>query len=1032
GKISMETVYCSLNKKLKESVNCSLLALSQNKEDSINFTFDNDTNDAAFSMTDKVVNYFGLYDKNNLNVQKISTSLTGHFLLLSTEFKLDAYLVGFELYAVNPGQLTLYVIDFKSNCENYSSCAEYFYLTNPNLDSFEKTSIVSITLTKGYNLHQLTTPVWITKGKMIYLYTNVSNLLAIAVANDAEYSDHVQKGCLYNVTIGLSWRFLLNALVDKNFYLNQHIVTKQFGQGTDLLDYAITSIEAQFDQRLLSNVSKIMNITFLRNEDSIIQLSNIGYIFEKHFNFTVEISTPFAYDTLKVDFGDGQKTQLNLTNIQSQSKFFFGSSKLYYHQGLKNTQQYAKDMQFFLINTETKFDASILGFELYANSGGHVIIGITKFLSCGQIFSCSDYFDNFGTNLSQNVLLSQEYFIQEGFNQLSLCQQRKIPKGSVVFISISAKSTAKFFIEETDLVSDYQQSLDDFIPLHKKRILLNMIFVEQDYSQYSINLNHLYPSYDIFNLNFILENNNLTTFKKNATIELKKNQVFEIICQNWDHVLDRLIFCTLNAFTMEKSDRFIFRDNQVSFENESLNFFGSHPFLEQISTQDTTLMKGSFILPNTEFYYNAYCLGFEFIAVRPGKIDFSIIDFTWCGIQDSCSSWIYLSYPKIDYSKNYCKMSVDAREGYNKVFYEEKCRVKKGNMIMVYVSEPGILALDKKNNSLFSDLKINKTAKAGIKLDQLLNWKFFVNALIDRKYFKNSIDFNVSFNDEILLNLSTNFLNSSVSLTKEYSIFGDESVQIMCWNLGKMLNYEANCSIVGYVFNNYSDVQFSDQNYSQTVKISTSMYSHFGYGMFNFGKGRNSIDIESDAKSFLLINTEFAFDANLFAFELVALKDGLVEIEIISFGELCSEFATCAEYFRLKPSYSNESIIFKEKFNVSFGYNLLALQYSVRVSKKSMITIHTQHENQIFLDSKESYFYSDLIDDKKILLRHDFNKNYRFQFNCLIDRKYYRFETNKMLKFSSKGSQNITIRVFNKKIIENLKGKVYISNSEYF
>lgn len=108
--------------------------------------------------------------------------------------------------------------------------------------------------------------------------------------------------------------------------------------------------------------------------------------------------------------------------------------------------------------------------------------------------------------------------------------------------------------------------------------------------------------------------------------------------------------------------------------------------------------------------------------------------------------------------------------GYNKVFYQEKCRVLKGSMVMVSFSEPGLLALDKNNNTLISDLKINKTAKAAIKLDQLLKWKFYLNALIDRKYYKKTYDFNGSLIGKNVSNLSTKFLNSVVSLTKKYSI----------------------------------------------------------------------------------------------------------------------------------------------------------------------------------------------------------------------------------------------------------------------
>lgn len=102
----------NLNIKLNNQINCSVLALSQNKNDSFNLQFDDEAENYLFHSTDRNINYFGLYDRYNLMEEEISTYFTGNFLLLSTEFKFDSFLVGFELYAINPGNLSLYVIHF--------------------------------------------------------------------------------------------------------------------------------------------------------------------------------------------------------------------------------------------------------------------------------------------------------------------------------------------------------------------------------------------------------------------------------------------------------------------------------------------------------------------------------------------------------------------------------------------------------------------------------------------------------------------------------------------------------------------------------------------------------------------------------------------------------------------------------------------------------------------------------------------------------------------------------------------------------
>lgn len=99
----------NLNTKINRAINCSILALSQFKNDSINVKFDDGMQNFTFYMTEKVVNYFGLYDKHGIIDKQISTSFIGNFLLLNTEFKFDSYLVGIELFCINPGSLTVNV-----------------------------------------------------------------------------------------------------------------------------------------------------------------------------------------------------------------------------------------------------------------------------------------------------------------------------------------------------------------------------------------------------------------------------------------------------------------------------------------------------------------------------------------------------------------------------------------------------------------------------------------------------------------------------------------------------------------------------------------------------------------------------------------------------------------------------------------------------------------------------------------------------------------------------------------------------------
>lgn len=138
------------------------------------------------------------------------------------------------------------------------------------MKSYEKILIDTIIVKKGYNIHQLSNPTWVSKGKMVYAYTNVANLLAINVTNDATYSDFIEYGCFYNRKIESSWRFLLNALVEKNFYISRYSAIKEFNEENDLVVYKTIDAELTFDQGMKSKISRRLNMTLYWNQSKFI------------------------------------------------------------------------------------------------------------------------------------------------------------------------------------------------------------------------------------------------------------------------------------------------------------------------------------------------------------------------------------------------------------------------------------------------------------------------------------------------------------------------------------------------------------------------------------------------------------------------------------------------------------------------------------------------------------------------------------------------------------------------------------------
>ncbi|CAF1117903.1 unnamed protein product, partial [Brachionus calyciflorus] len=405
-------------------------------------------------------------------------------------------------------------------------------------------------------------------------------------------------------------------------------------------------------------------------------------------------------------------------------------------------------------------------------------------------------------------------------------------------------------------------------------------------------------------------------------------------------------------------------------------------------------------------------------------------EFQFCGKQDSCAQWIQSSYPNIKFTKSNCTVEVKIQKGYNKIINTEHCWIKKGQMILLNLSKPRMIAINTTEGEVFSDLVISGNLNASIKINPYSNWRFFINALIDKNYHKTVLKIIRDY--DILTNvldgeyyMSTKYSNSSKSLARFYKVTCYENLNIFCFYPDKMFDQTLLCTLFGFFQSNYTTGIFYDSiNNTQTFQIKNmKKINYFGYGPFNRTLNNDMVvDQLFIEKRFILTHTEFLFDSNLIGYELNATKAGFIQFYFVKFNGLCNNKISCAEYFKLNASYISYKLIYSVNISINLGYNKILLSYPVKIPKGSIVYLVSNYSGKIAYDSNSKYLYSDYIDNNKNLTYIHPKLNTKFQFNCLVEQSYYTFRFNESFTCSRKGLQNVSFRLTN-----NISSSFYYS-----
>lgn len=91
----------------------------------------------------------------------------------------------------------------------------------------------------------------------------------------------------------------------------------------------------------------------------------------------------------------------------------------------------------------------------------------------------------------------------------------------------------------------------------------------------------------------------------------------------------------------------------------------------------------------------------------------------------------------------YNSISFTTTTGYNIYMLPSSLFVLKGYSVVIYLNYPNLLAINDRNDSIYSDMYWN--GNEYVRLNQFENWAFYFNCKIDQSYFLQSYRFSKIF-----------------------------------------------------------------------------------------------------------------------------------------------------------------------------------------------------------------------------------------------------------------------------------------------
>lgn len=174
--------------------------------------------------------YFGPEILPNMT-QNIIPEYGGKYMLLSTEFKFDTVLTGFQMYASQPGDIYVEAWSLAPG-----ACGDYPCAWRILNDWYRPTYTIVATwllnITAGYNKIRLDDPIYITKGSIFYIDTEDHEAkLTWDISGTGLYTDFYNSPFDYDILDTLiKRRIFLSCIIDNNYYDSFVYVSHQYAK----------------------------------------------------------------------------------------------------------------------------------------------------------------------------------------------------------------------------------------------------------------------------------------------------------------------------------------------------------------------------------------------------------------------------------------------------------------------------------------------------------------------------------------------------------------------------------------------------------------------------------------------------------------------------------------------------------------------------------------------------------------------------------------------------------------------------------
>lgn len=283
------------------------------------------------------------------------------------------------------------------------------------------------------------------------------------------------------------------------------------------------------------------------------------------------------------------------------------------------------------------------------------------------------------------------------------------------------------------------------------------------------------------------------------------------------------------------------------------------------------------LLSSTEFLIESYLIGFQFFSTTTDKITINLYSSSLCFIE-SCSSFFsqdllfsaskiktWTVYPKI--GENQHMLSISMFVTFKSFFTIE---IRKKTQILSVITD----------QYFYTDYEI-----AGRKLIPILNQQFLFRALTSTYFYKSIVQFNAKKNFDIENKIILPGTQKNTNQKKNMSIELE--------NL-KILDQKLKFKIKVFSQKNEATVliDFGDCQNELFNSISKDYRSYFGLNLnlLQTNEKENTLFIKltkpkrekkTQDNSYLVINSEFKFDAWVHAFNIVAVKDGNILLKVI-------------------------------------------------------------------------------------------------------------------------------------------------------